>query len=400
MKKIRVLHVFAPTFGHSFSGDTKLWVRSFQKWSDEQVNHKILFVEKGETVEARAIKSAFGQKDPTNSNRLPRWRRALWAFKLLCLLVLKRRCYDILHVHTDYWGGLLMGPLARLLNRPCVFHSVRNGEDDPTTISQESFGFIKLWCYKRYSQVICISEALKQECLFQGLSADQISMLINAVDSDVFAPLADDYNPVSLKMRLNLPECARIILSVGSVIPRKGTDLLVDAFFLLAKRYPDLYLLLVGPNSKDESSSVDKTFVRGLQRKIKSNGLVDRVLFIGRVDDDASLVEYYRAADIFAFPSRQEGLPNVLLEAMSAGLPIVTTHLPGSTDLIIKDGETGFLIPPDDVIVIKEKLEFLLDNPTEARALSYAARMSAVQNFSFNVWQMRLVSIYSSLLVI
>jgi glycosyltransferase involved in cell wall biosynthesis len=398
LKTIRVLHIFAPTFGHTFSGHNKLWVRSFQKWADAQVNHQILFVDSRNLVEARTIKSVFGQTSPAKLIVFPRWYRALWAFKLLWLLILKRRQYDILHVHNNYWGGLLVAPLSKIMGCPCIFQITRMGEDDPTSLAGESLGNIKLCCLKHFDRIIGISESLVQECLHQGLSAEKVPLLINAVDNDVFSPLSDARKLISLRRKLNIPEGARVILSVGSVIHRKGTDLLVDAFFSLARDYPDLYLVLVGPATKDESAGVDGAFVEGLRQKITNIGLKERVIFTGRIDDDFTIADYYRAANVFAFPTHQEGLPNALQEALSTGLPVVATHLVGITDLLVKNDETGFLIPSDDVPALREKLQWILNNPDQARKLGDAARIRAIQHFGFDVWQKKLTSIYYSML--
>ena len=394
---IRVLHVFGPEFGRTFSGHSKMWVRSFQQWNEEQVANLIAFAGQGMIIDAKAIKDAFGKKAPNNSTTLSRWRRAVWAFRLLWLLTYQGHSYDIIHIHTDLWGGLLAGPLGKVLGRPCMCHIVRMGEDDPTTLVRQSLGPLKLWCFKRYSRILCVSEALKQECLHQRLGEGQALVLINPVDINAFSPGGNDYNQLSLRVKLNLPEKGRMVLFVGSVILRKGTDLLVEAFLSLAGDYPDVYLVLAGPASREEGASVDELFVSGLRQKIAEGGLTERVIFTGRIDEDNTLAEYYRTSDIFVLPTRFEGLPNVLLEAMSAGLPVVVSNLPGSTDLVVQDGKTGFLIPPEDVSYLKVKLKLLLDHPERGRELGEAAREYASEHFGFNTWQKQLVEIYSSL---
>jgi glycosyltransferase involved in cell wall biosynthesis len=394
---IRVLHVFGPKFGLTFSGDSKLWVRLFQKWANELISHQILFVEQGVIVGARSIKDAFGSRHQISSMVFPRWRRFLWAIKLLWLLTFKKHYYDIIHVHTDYWGALLVGPLSKILGRPCIFHIVRMGEDDPTTIVMESFGAIKLWCIKRYDSVVCISEALRQECLRQGFGEDKVLLLVNAVDTDLFSPYRDGLRKYSIRERLSIPKHAVIVLSVGSIIARKRTKQIFEAFLSLVKNYPDLYLVLVGPASREESSSVDNEYVEEMRKVIKETGFSDHVVFTGRIDDDSILAEYYRMADIFAFPTYQEGLPNVLLEAMSTGLPVVATRLPGSTDLIVRDGETGFLIPQDDVSELKGKLGLVLGDQSLKKEMGIAARVRIIQNFSFETWQKKMAYLYFSL---
>ena len=394
---IRVLHVFGPTFGRTFSGHNKRMVRSFHQWTEEQVIHQIAFIEQREIIDAKVIIDAFGKNNSDSLIRLSRLRRAIWAIKLLWFLTYKRNRYDIIHIHTNLWGGLLAGPLGKILGRPCIYEIVCMGVDDPTTLLLESFGPLKLWCLKRYSRIVCISKALKQECLHNGVGERQALVLINAVDIEVFSPDHNGYDQLSTRVKLNLPGMGRIILFVGSVILRKGTDVLVEAFLSLSGDYPDLYLVLAGPASRGENTSVNEPFVAGLRQKIAQAGLTDHVILTERIDDDITLAEYYRAANVFAFPTRQEGLGNVILEAMSTGLPVISSYLPGITDMLIQDNVNGFLIPPEDVSSLKEKLKLLLDYPERGRELGEAAREYAMEHFGFNAWQKQLVEIYSSL---
>jgi glycosyltransferase involved in cell wall biosynthesis len=102
------------------------------------------------------------------------------------------------------------------------------------------------------------------------------------------------------------------------------------------------------------------------------------VVFAGATHD---IQDYFRAADVFVLPSRREGLPVALLEAMSCGLPCIASRLPGSTDGIITDGENGVLIEPGHAEGIVEAIARLLGDRARANALGAAARATVTSRF-------------------
>ncbi len=109
--------------------------------------------------------------------------------------------------------------------------------------------------------------------------------------------------------------------TVGSIIPRKGIDLLLESWQALGKRFPDLHFLLVGPRT-DEKDPKLNAFNNKLVDLVNASGAGNRVHFTGRVQNVES---YLQAADLFVFASEREGMANVILEAMASGLPVVLT---------------------------------------------------------------------------
>ena len=395
---IRVLHVFSPLYGHTFSGENKWWTRLFQEWSKEQLQHLILLPEDDKFVEARAIKSAFGDSNSAAPYNYSRMRRAVWAFQVLLNLWWYRKSFDLIHVHIQNWAGLLIGPFSHLIGRPSVRSIVRMESDDPSTLLKESFGHVKLWCFKRYDRILCLSEALRQDCLMNNLKEEQVKMLISAVDTSVFAPATSPDTKNITRLRLELPLSADIILSVGSVIYRKGADLLLDAFISLAEVYQNLYVVFVGPASQDTSIGINENFVRGLRNRVENLGLTKRVLFVGRVDNDQLLANYYKAVDIFAFPTRQEGLGYVILEAMSSELPVITSYLPGITDMLVKEGITGFIIPTEDSQALANRIAILAENKKLRNEIGKNSREWVARHLTYDRWQTEIVKIYESLM--
>ena len=165
---------------------------------------------------------------------------------------------------------------------------------------------------------------------------------------------------------LGIPAGDPLLLWVGRLDPIKGLDVLVKAVALLAATRP-VRLAVVGEGS----------FRGELDRVVASQGVADRVHLLGPRRDVPRLLQ---AADVFVFPSRTEGLPNALLEAMAAGLPIVTTDAPGCRDLI-QDGRTGLVVPVDDPAALADAVGRLLSDHRLADRLAACAAEAAARNF-------------------
>lgn len=166
---------------------------------------------------------------------------------------------------------------------------------------------------------------------------------------------------------LGLGESDRMLLWVGRLDPVKGLDVLLWAMRgVYGGARTHLFLAGDGPHR------------RPLAAQIESLGLGDRVHLLGRRDDVASLL---KAADVFVFPSRTEGLPNALLEAMAAGCAIVTTDVPGCRDLIIDDGN-GLLVPYGDADALRHAIDRLLTDELRATRLARRAQLDVINEWS------------------
>jgi len=398
MNIIRVLHLFSPGFGHFFSGHHIRWLRQFQLWNDNKIQHFILLPSSRKIISAKQVTGDIKNNPFFRDGRLRRMGNVLWAFQVLFWLVLYRSKYNVLHVHVPLMGALIAAPLIKILGRSSLFEISLLGSDNPSVIAQSSLAWAKLWCFRRYDNILCISEALKQDCLLYGFEDTRVHVLLNPVDSTLFAPAKSHADRILIRKKLGLSEQADIVLFVGSIKYRKGIDLLLGAFTSMSNKYHEFFLLIVGPDSSDTSPGVEDSFVNNLKASIERTGLSERVLFMGRVDDDQLLADYYRVSDIFVFPSRREGLGNVLLEAMSAGLPSIVSKLPGITDQVVRDGINGFLVPQDDPARIAEMLKLLLEDRKVRQRIGAKARSSVLENHYFNLWQNRLVQTYKSLI--
>jgi glycosyltransferase involved in cell wall biosynthesis len=126
----------------------------------------------------------------------------------------------------------------------------------------------------------------------------------------------------------------------------------------------------------------DGPYRGALEKAALALGISKRINFIGWQRND-NLVRQYQAANIFVFPSRHEGMPNVVLEAMACGLPVIATSIAGNEELITH-GKTGLLVPPEDSINLMEALSALLSNPEQCKQMGLSGRKRVGQHFAWS----------------
>lgn len=167
----------------------------------------------------------------------------------------------------------------------------------------------------------------------------------------------------------NRNETFPLLLSVGRVVYQKGFDLAMRALAGIKDIEWKWYIAGDGPQ------------MEALQTLAKELGIAERVIFLGwqsRVD----LIEQYKKASLFIFPSRHEGMPNALLEAMASGLPVIATCIAGNEELVV-DGETGFLVPSEDVNALGVAIRKLLTDAVLRQQMGLASRHRVEENYSW-----------------
>jgi glycosyltransferase involved in cell wall biosynthesis len=164
-----------------------------------------------------------------------------------------------------------------------------------------------------------------------------------------------------LRSQLGLSPDARLIGSAGRLTYQKGFDILIQAFAAIEDKL--VHLLIFGAGEEEAR----------LRAQAYNLGVQDRIHLMGYRED---LPCFLSALDLYVHPTRWEGMPNVLLEAMAAGCPIVATAVDGDRDLI-QEGVNGWLVPPEDPSGLASAMELSLGNPAEASRRGQAARRAA-----------------------
>ena len=156
----------------------------------------------------------------------------------------------------------------------------------------------------------------------------------------------------------------RNVVAVGRLVPQKGFGSLIDAFAHNAHRRPEWHLTILGDGEERAS----------LERQIREHGLGSRIHLVGAVEEPMRIIPH---ADLFVMSSRYEGFGMALVEAMAAGLPVISFACPSGPAAIIHDGIDGVLVPPGDIPALAEAIANLMDDADGRQRLGAAARHSA-----------------------
>ena len=214
------------------------------------------------------------------------------------------------------------------------------------------------------------------------------TVILHGVDTQVFHPAQDKR---ALRESLGLDPDAVMIGCFGRVRAQKGVDLLVRAALRLFADHPKAQMVFTGRITSDNQQFTDE-----LKSEIAAAGLTDRIRFLGELPWE-DVVRHYQAMDLFAAPARWEGFGLTPLEAMACGVPVVATRV-GAYETLIREGETGSLVPPDDLDALTEALRYWLDTPAAREAAGVAARAHVVENHSIEDEARAIVGVYRGLL--
>jgi glycosyltransferase involved in cell wall biosynthesis len=203
-----------------------------------------------------------------------------------------------------------------------------------------------------------------------GLNPSKIQVIHNITDSVQTTPTVSRPRQKVLR-ELKLSDDVQIILTVGRVTDQKAHLELVEAFARIINQHSKTYLIIIG-------AKIDKPYLNRLEELISSKALVDRVLLLGARRD---IPNWLAAADIFVFPSKYEGLPVALSEALVAGLPCISTNV-GAIPELIRHEETGLLVPLNDVLAIASSISGLLNNEVLRKNLVLGAQVDILRRLN------------------
>ncbi len=312
-------------------------------------------------------------------------RRYRWAFLLVpCFAFAELRAVHgelrsqrvaAVHAHWLIPQGLIV-LLARWLGGRSVPILVTSHGGDLFALRGGLFNQLKRAVLRRCDHVTVVSEAMLEEAVRIAGSLEHCTVIPMGVDlTRRFVPLAGSFR-------------RREILFVGRLVAKKGVEILVEAFARIAVRYSGWRLTVVG----------DGPDRKGLERRVSELSLGGRVEFAGRVAN-AALPAYYQRAGFFVFPSLvaadgdREGFGLVAAEALGCECPVIAGDLPAVRD-IIRDGETGLMVPPGNVEALAQAMKFYIENPEHAARLARRGRRHVVDRFDWG----RIAARYAGLL--
>jgi glycosyltransferase involved in cell wall biosynthesis len=283
--------------------------------------------------------------------------------------------FDLIDSHFAYPDGYAATLLGRWLKVPVTV--TLRGTEVPISRSYMRRRLM-IAGLKRASRIFAVAGALKQHVTKMGVNSGKITVIGNGVDTTKFCKM----HKATARACLGISPEARVLISVGALVERKGMHRVIECLPRLKARYPDLQYLIVGGGGAEGNCRPQ------LERLTDQLGLRDTVRFLGPIASD-DLKLSLSAADVFVLPTRNEGWANVFLEAMACGLPVVTTDVGGNREVVCSD-DYGKVVPfgaPEALVeAIGEALERNWDETclvNYARANSWDRRVTLlVREFS------------------
>lgn len=227
-----------------------------------------------------------------------------------------------------------------------------------TSAAQRSRGKYSRWLIRQMDAVIAASSKAN------SYLESPATVILHGIDVDEFAPHNDR---AALRNKLGLDQDALIVGCFGRLRAQKGTDIFVDAMIKLLPKHPNAHGIIMGGVTREQQS-----FVNTLEEKITAAGLSDRLRVLPE-DKGFTIAPWFQASDIYVAPQRWEGFGLTPLEAMACGVPVVATRVGAFEDLIV-DGETGFLVPPEEIDQLVDATDKMMSDTTLRLSMAAASR--------------------------
>jgi glycosyltransferase involved in cell wall biosynthesis len=310
------------------------------------------------------------------------------------LLALRGRFDVVLFFNPEggFHNSWVLIPLLHLFGKSTATRMTLLDANDPAALRRKRFAWFRLMPYRLHHRVISISSALSSS--FQSVfgSDRRLVYIPNGVVLDRFVPVQPEERR-ALRRSLGLDADLRYCTFVGRISQRKGIDILIDAWPHVMARHPGVRLVLVGPTSDEFRAALNDDFVERIRDVIRRNGLESSIIWVGRTEEPE---RYLQASDLFVFPSRREGCPNALLEAMACALPIVSTRIEGITEDLITPGVHG-VVTPSDAGAFAHGIDALLSDPARARDMGARAHVRALEEFGIQTTARRYLDVLRQL---
>jgi glycosyltransferase involved in cell wall biosynthesis len=279
---------------------------------------------------------------------------------------------DVVHAH-GYKADIYVYLALRRLSVPLVSTCHTWYDNDPVVTL---YGAADRLILRKYTNVVAVSEEVRQRLLKAGVLDQKIRLIRNGIDVTSY----EEATPC-LPSELNSPD-SLIVGLVGRLSTEKGVDLFLRAAAIVLRKFPTAKFTVVGEGPDSAS----------LKALIHELGIEANAFLLGRRENMPGI---YASFDLMVSASRQEGLPMAILEGMASGLPLIATSVGQVPDVVV-DGQSGVLVPPKDIDALAAAIISLLEDPSRRRLLGVAARKRIKENFSADRMAADYMSLYKN----
>lgn len=296
---------------------------------------------------------------------------ALTAGWFKAMRVAQKRGATVMHGHWVVPGGVIAAAARPALPLVVSLH----GSDVFVAERSAPAGAAARRVFARAGFVTACSEDLARRAVALGAPAERMEVVPYGVDTARFSAAKSNHD--ALRATLGVPAGARLLVTAGRLVRKKGFEYLIEALPLIAA-YPDARLVIAGEG--DLASE--------LRERARTAGVSNRVHFAGNLSQD-TVGAWFAAADVVVIPSVRDdsgnvdGLPNTVLEALASGAAVVATTAGGIASAI-RDGESGVLVAERDPHALATAIGALLDDPDRRTRLGRAARAAAQAQFGWD----------------
>ncbi len=303
--------------------------------------------------------------------------------------IIKKEGINLVHSHTPLSGTILSRIAAWLSNVPVVNHEHGLVALNSHPLIKRYQLFLNVFTAKlAICRVIAVSQATRAGLIQRGIPQNIIRLVYNGV-------FAKNEQTVSFKSQDDILKNFELALSsyliigqIGRIDKKKGQYILIQAAVQVLKNFPNVIFLIVG---EDFQNGVYQKQLETLARNL---GIIDHIIFTGYRPDIMELMGIFA---LFVLPSLAEGLPVVILEAMLAKKPVITTSAGGNTEVVI-DGETGTIVPPEDPDRLAEAIIYHLQNPEVSKRMGEKGYERVRRYFSLSQMLDKVMNIYKEVL--
>ena len=286
----------------------------------------------------------------------------------------RKEKFQIIHTHTPK-AGFLGQLAAKAAGVPVIINTIHGFYfDERSSFLKRSFYISLEKLAAECSDLIFFQSREDMQAAIKEkiCPAQKIRYLGNGVDIEKFNIKRFSGEFIAAKKNeLNLKSDTKIIGIVGRLVEEKGYLDLFEAFKAVLNKFPEIILLIIGPEEPGKKDAVDKNI-------ISEYGMEKNVIFLG---ERADVDEIYPLMDVFILPSHREGFPRTVIEAMAMSKPIIATNIRGCREAI-ENNKTGILIPEKNSSKLAGAIIFLLENPQKSRELGENARVKSEKEFN------------------
>lgn len=293
-----------------------------------------------------------------------------------------RKEYDYIHnFNSGFAFNRVSIFIAKILGKKVITETSLIGDDDPLSLGKfydwkDYFKpkYLRYRFYKMADRFVSKSSVMTDIFKKSEIPMSKVIEIPYSVDIDKFSP-ANVVEKKELRRKNSIWEDGKIILFVGGINKRKGVHLLVDAFISIEKKIPSARLIIAGPTYK-----YDQNYISAIKEKIIQANVGGKVIMTENNVENVD--EYMRSSDIFVLPSKQEGFPISIVEAMSCGLGVVASDIPEISKAQIDNDVNGLVFKEGSQEELAMRLIMLLEDENKVRSLGLKAREKAVNNWS------------------